>query len=177
MLFGVQRIEIAKSGGGKIERGREVERGQRPACRTMTCSRCRARRARQDARATFDWNQIISGAGKFEAVNLAPFFNDKVTQIFRNEYRSPRSPFASLATPKQGIGGWCEPTRQLRRGRFRPARARCEKRRQNQFAGRHSAGDAGRKPARRTSFSRRNGTIIRAKFPCRWPENRRTPFC
>jgi hypothetical protein len=46
---------------------------------------------------------------KFEAVNLTPFFNDKVTQIFRNEYRSPRSPFASLATPKQGIGGWCEP--------------------------------------------------------------------
>ncbi len=44
-----------------------------------------------------------------KVVNLAPFFNDKVTQIFRNEYRSPRSPFASLATPKQGIGGWCEP--------------------------------------------------------------------
>jgi hypothetical protein len=58
----------------------------------------------------FDWNQKISGAGKFEAVNLAPFFNDKVTQIFRNEYRSPRSPFASLATPDHGIGGWCEPT-------------------------------------------------------------------
>jgi hypothetical protein len=58
----------------------------------------------------FDWNQKISGAGKFEAVNLAPFFNDKVTQIFRNEYRSPRSPFASLATSDHGIGGWCEPT-------------------------------------------------------------------
>jgi hypothetical protein len=57
----------------------------------------------------FDWNQKISDAGKLEAVNLAPFFNDKVTQIFRNDYRSPRSPFASLATPKQGIGGWCEP--------------------------------------------------------------------
>jgi hypothetical protein len=38
-----------------------------------------------------------------------PFFNDQVTQIFRNDYRSPRSPFASLATPKHGIGGWCEP--------------------------------------------------------------------
>jgi hypothetical protein len=59
---------------------------------------------------TFDWNQKISAAEKFEAVNLAPYFNDKVTQIFRNEYRTPRSPFASLATPKQGIGGWCEPT-------------------------------------------------------------------
>jgi hypothetical protein len=59
--------------------------------------------------AAFDWNQKISAADKFEAVNLAPIFNDKVTQIFRNDYRSPRSPFASLASPKQGIGGWCEP--------------------------------------------------------------------
>ena len=57
----------------------------------------------------FDWNQKISATGKFEAVNLAPFFNDRVMQIFRNDYRSPRSPFASLATPDHGIGGWCEP--------------------------------------------------------------------
>ncbi|HEV2695683.1 MAG TPA: DUF4450 domain-containing protein [Verrucomicrobiae bacterium] len=57
----------------------------------------------------FDWNAKISGNGKLETINLAPFFNDKVTQIFRNEYRSPRSPFASLALPKQGLGGWCEP--------------------------------------------------------------------
>jgi Domain of unknown function (DUF4450) len=43
------------------------------------------------------------------AVNLEPLFNDKVTQIFRNEYLSPRSTFCSLAQPKQGIGGWCDP--------------------------------------------------------------------
>jgi hypothetical protein len=59
--------------------------------------------------AAFDWNQKISAAAKFETVNLAPWFNDRVTQIFRNEYRSPRSPFASLATPDHGLGGWCEP--------------------------------------------------------------------
>jgi hypothetical protein len=41
-----------------------------------------------------------------ETVNLTPFFNDRVTQIFKNEYRSPRSPFVSLALPKQGIGYW-----------------------------------------------------------------------
>jgi len=29
-----------------------------------------------------------------------------VTQIFKNEYRAPRSPFVSLALPKQGLGGW-----------------------------------------------------------------------
>ena len=46
-------------------------------------------------------------AVKWETVNLTPYFNDRVTQIFRNEYRSPRSRFCSLAVPKQGIGGWC----------------------------------------------------------------------
>src|SRR5262249_52168270 len=57
----------------------------------------------------YDWTRKISSEEKLETVNLTAFFNDKVTQIFRNEYRSPRSPFASLATPKHGIGGWCEP--------------------------------------------------------------------
>ena len=56
----------------------------------------------------FDWHKNLS-AEHFETIDLAPFFNDQVTQIFRNEYRSPRSPFASLAAPMQGIGGWCEP--------------------------------------------------------------------
>jgi hypothetical protein len=39
-------------------------------------------------------------------VDLNPFFNDRVTQIFRNEYREPRSPFVSLSIPKHGLGGW-----------------------------------------------------------------------
>ncbi len=55
----------------------------------------------------YDWNKPTGE--KLESVDLTPLFNDKVTQIFRNDYRAPRSPFASLATPKQGIGGWCEP--------------------------------------------------------------------
>jgi hypothetical protein len=45
-------------------------------------------------------------AGPYETVELTRAFNDRVTQIFRNEYRAPRSPFVSLALPKQGIGGW-----------------------------------------------------------------------
>lgn len=57
----------------------------------------------------FDWNKRYPANQKFETVNLAPFFNDEVDQIVKNEYREPRSPFCSLATPKQGIGGWCEP--------------------------------------------------------------------
>jgi hypothetical protein len=48
-------------------------------------------------------------SNKFESVDLRAHFNDRVSQIFSNEYRAPRSPFASLATPKQGIGSWCHP--------------------------------------------------------------------
>lgn len=43
----------------------------------------------------------------FQPVALAPFFNDRVTEIFHpGKYRSPRSPFVSLALPSQGIGYW-----------------------------------------------------------------------
>ncbi len=55
-----------------------------------------------------NWNlDPKSSDPKWETVDLSPFFNDKLTRIFSNEYRSPRSPYASLAIPKQGIGGWC----------------------------------------------------------------------
>jgi hypothetical protein len=102
--FGVRRIEIESPAAEKFEvvvdwkgaiPNAEVPRDAEPAAVKQS--------------EAFDWNRKISADEKFEAVNLAPFFNDSVTQIFRNEYRTPRSPFASLATPKQGIGGWCEP--------------------------------------------------------------------
>lgn len=44
-----------------------------------------------------------------EPVGIDAAFNDKVSQIFRNDYGSPRSPFASLALPKHGYGSWCYP--------------------------------------------------------------------
>ncbi len=53
-----------------------------------------------------DWTTKLPAAQKWESVDLSAAFNDRVTQIFRNEYRAPRSPFVSLALPKQGIGGW-----------------------------------------------------------------------
>lgn len=46
-------------------------------------------------------------------IDLSAQFNDRVTQIFRNEYRSPRSPYVSLAQPKQGIGGWAGSVNEL----------------------------------------------------------------
>jgi hypothetical protein len=55
--------------------------------------------------------QLLSDvpATAWTPVNLAPLFNDRVTQIFKHDYLSPRSPYCSLAIPKQGIGTWCTP--------------------------------------------------------------------
>jgi hypothetical protein len=40
-------------------------------------------------------------------VDLTPYFNDRISNIFQpGKYRSPRSPFVSLALPAQGIGAW-----------------------------------------------------------------------
>ncbi|HEY4247479.1 MAG TPA: DUF4450 domain-containing protein [Lacunisphaera sp.] len=49
----------------------------------------------------------------WSTVDLSALFNDRITQIFRNEYRSPRSPYVSLAQPKQGIGGWAGTVNEL----------------------------------------------------------------
>jgi len=42
----------------------------------------------------------------FTTVDLSSVFNDRVTQIFRNRYLSPRTPYCSLQMPVQGIGVW-----------------------------------------------------------------------
>jgi hypothetical protein len=60
--------------------------------------------------APFDWKASVPSATKFDTLDLAPMFNDQVANIFRNDYLAPRSPFCSLAIPKQGIGGWCDIT-------------------------------------------------------------------
>jgi hypothetical protein len=52
----------------------------------------------RDARATL-----------FETIDLSAVFNDRVTEIFKHDYVSPRSPFCSLSLPKQGFGSWCHP--------------------------------------------------------------------
>ncbi len=44
-----------------------------------------------------------------EPVAIDNHFNASVTDIFKNEYLSPRSPYTTLQIPKQGIGEWCHP--------------------------------------------------------------------
>lgn len=44
-----------------------------------------------------------------ETMDLTPAYNASVTDIFRNEYLSPRPAVTTLQLPKQGIGEWCHP--------------------------------------------------------------------
>jgi hypothetical protein len=55
---------------------------------------------------SINWNARWTSDAPLVPVELTPLFNDRVTQIFKNEYRTPRSPFVSLSIPKQGIGAW-----------------------------------------------------------------------
>jgi hypothetical protein len=52
-----------------------------------------------------NWN--IQAKGKLETISLQDQFNDRVTNIFTEQYLSPRSPYPTLSIPVQGIGDWC----------------------------------------------------------------------
>ena len=39
--------------------------------------------------------------------DMAALFNANVTDIFKNKYLTPRSPYTTLCLPTQGIGDWC----------------------------------------------------------------------
>ena len=47
--------------------------------------------------------------GKFREVDMNKQFNANVTDIFQNQYLSPRPPYTTLQIPVQGIGEWCHP--------------------------------------------------------------------
>ena len=58
--------------------------------------------------AVVDWQKPDpSSELPFELVDLQTAFNDRVMQIFNNEYRTPRSPYCSLQMPLRGFGDWC----------------------------------------------------------------------
>ncbi len=42
-------------------------------------------------------------------VDLSPYFNANVDDIYRNQYLTPRPPVTTLQLPKQGVGEWCIP--------------------------------------------------------------------
>lgn len=43
-------------------------------------------------------------------IDLSEYYNAEVSDIFKNEYLSPRPQTTTLQIPKQGIGEWCHPT-------------------------------------------------------------------
>ena len=47
--------------------------------------------------------------GHPETIALTPYFNASVTDIFKNQYVSPRPKTPTLQLPTQGIGNWCYP--------------------------------------------------------------------
>lgn len=56
-----------------------------------------------------NWNALPNDGTNWESVDLANVFNDKVTNIFKNKYLSPRPASPTLQLPIQGIGNWCYP--------------------------------------------------------------------
>lgn len=52
--------------------------------------------------------EIITGS-EYEPLELIGFYNSSVTDIFKNKYLSPRSPYTTLAIPINGLGEWCHP--------------------------------------------------------------------
>lgn len=53
-----------------------------------------------------NWEIAAPAATTWRPVDLSQAYNDPVTQIFKNEYLTPRPPFTSLQVPKQGLGTW-----------------------------------------------------------------------
>jgi hypothetical protein len=56
-----------------------------------------------------DWHIIPTQKLNTETIDLKPYFNDKLTNIFKNQYLSPRPTSPTLQLPTQGIGNWAYP--------------------------------------------------------------------
>lgn len=54
-------------------------------------------------------NATVLSSASFEKVNISALFNDKVNNIFKRQYLSPRPSSPTLQLPVQGIGNWCYP--------------------------------------------------------------------
>ena len=46
---------------------------------------------------------------RMKSEDISRYFNASVTDIFRNEYRTPRPDVTTLQIPLQGVGDWCHP--------------------------------------------------------------------
>jgi hypothetical protein len=56
-----------------------------------------------------NWQVSANTTSRFEKIDLSSYYNDKVTNIFKQNYLSPRPQSTTLQLPVQGIGNWCYP--------------------------------------------------------------------
>jgi hypothetical protein len=56
-----------------------------------------------------NWRLTAAASSRFEKVDLTKYYNDKVMNIFKQNYLSPRPQSPTLQLPTQGIGNWCYP--------------------------------------------------------------------
>lgn len=59
--------------------------------------------------AVINWHVQATPAMHFDKIDLTKYYNDKVTNIFKQNYLSPRPQSPTLQLPTQGIGNWCYP--------------------------------------------------------------------
>ncbi|RAV28135.1 DUF4450 domain-containing protein [Sinomicrobium soli] len=55
------------------------------------------------------WEQQASPETTWKTVDLKQYYNSRVGDIFKNEYKSPRPVSPTLQLPLHGIGNWCYP--------------------------------------------------------------------
>ena len=55
------------------------------------------------------WDISAQEDEKWDTIDLSGIFNSKVTDIFKNQYFSPRPDSPTLQLPTTGIGNWCYP--------------------------------------------------------------------
>ena len=65
--------------------------------------------AKEESTPEYALDLMIADGNNYETIDLNGYYNSNVTDIFRNEYLSPRSPYTTLQIPVQGIGEWCHP--------------------------------------------------------------------
>jgi hypothetical protein len=56
-----------------------------------------------------NWSITKKQNWQLETVDLKPYFNDRLIQIFKNKYMSPRPQSPTLQLPWQGVGNWAYP--------------------------------------------------------------------
>ena len=56
-----------------------------------------------------DWDAHADPGAEWAYPDITPYFNDQLTHIFKQEYRSPRPSSPTLQLPLQGIGNWAYP--------------------------------------------------------------------